>query len=186
MHLVFFVVVMVEEEGLSSTPNCRGACRAPAVRTLKGHVRGLKPDVLFLLETKIKTPRLEKRKIKLDFENLFCVNPVRKAGGLPLMWRNEVDLEVVFSNKNVIVALIHPKPPNDPWMLFAIYDPPSRVKRKHFWELMQNMVNSFSGPWVIVGDSNCIKGRGEKKKVGLLLLKAQSIVSESLYRTQGL
>lgn len=48
-------------------------------------------------------------------------------------------------------------------MLLAIYGPPSRVKRKQFWEFMENMVASYKGTWVITSDLNCIKGKGEKK-----------------------
>lgn len=48
-------------------------------------------------------------------------------------------------------------------MLFAIYGLLSRVKRKQFWELMENMVAFYLGPWVITGDLNFIKGKGEKK-----------------------
>nr|POE60241.1 hypothetical protein CFP56_77219 [Quercus suber] len=37
-----------------------------------------------------------------------------------------------------------------------------RSKRKKFWELLENMVSSFSGPWAVIGDLNCIKRAKEK------------------------
>ena len=40
---------------------------------------------LFLSKTKIKSPKLEKIKNKLAYENLFCVDLVGKVGGLALM-----------------------------------------------------------------------------------------------------
>ena len=33
----------------------------------------------------------------------------------------------------------------------------------NFWRMIENMVLSFSGPWVITGDLNCIKRIGEKR-----------------------
>ena len=47
-----------------------------------------------------------------------------KAGGLALFWRMGVDLEVVFSDDNAIVALIYSDPVRSPWLLFFIYGPP--------------------------------------------------------------
>lgn len=55
------------------------------MKTLKGLVRGICLDILFLSETKIKSPKLGKIKNKLVYENLFCVDSVGKAGGLALM-----------------------------------------------------------------------------------------------------
>lgn len=56
------------------------------MKTLKGLVRGICPDIFFLSETKIKSPKLKKKiKNKLAYENLFCVDPFGKAGGLALM-----------------------------------------------------------------------------------------------------
>nr|POE86184.1 hypothetical protein CFP56_07291 [Quercus suber] len=95
----------------------------------------------------------------------FDINsePVGRAGGLALFWSLGVELEVVYFDKNVISALVYFDPPNSPWMLFAIYGPCRRNKRIVFWEMLENMVRSFSGPWLVIGDLNCIKRADEKK-----------------------
>ena len=31
-----------------------------------------------------------------------------------------------------------------------------------FWEMLENMVLSFSEPWLVIGDLNCIKRADEK------------------------
>lgn len=72
-------------------------------------------------------------------------------------------MEVVFFDKNLIVALVFSDPPNYPWMLFAIYGPYRRNKRSKFWDMLERMVNSYSGSWVAIGDLNCIKRMEEKK-----------------------
>ena len=74
-----------------------------------------------------------------------------------------VDLEVVFSDDNVIAALIYSDPVRSPWLLFCIYGPPRKAKRKRFWAKLEEMVKAFSGPWVVFGDFNSIKELGEKK-----------------------
>lgn len=51
---------------------------------------------------------------------MVCVDSVGKGRGLALLWRKDVDLEVVLSNNNIIATLVYPNPPNSPLMLFAI------------------------------------------------------------------
>ena len=49
------------------------------------------------------------------------------------------------------------------FFFFLIYGPPSRAKRKQFWELMESMVSTFSGPWAMIRDFNSIKNAREKR-----------------------
>ena len=55
-----------------------------------------------------------------------------KARCLALFWRMGVDLEVVFFDGNVIVALIYSNLVRSPGLLFRIYGLPRRAKRKRF------------------------------------------------------
>ena len=49
---------------------------------------------------------------RLKFVDSWCVDSVGKSGGLALFWRMGVDLDVVFSDKNMIVALVYSDPPD--------------------------------------------------------------------------
>ena len=69
----------------------------------------------------------------------------------------------MYSDKNMITTLVYSDPPNSPWLLFAIYGPCRRNKRIMFWEMLENMVLSFLGPWLVIGDLNCIKRADEKR-----------------------
>ena len=51
--------------------NYRGVRKAPTVRSLKAFVHDEDPDVLFLVETKVSFPRLEKLKVGMGFSNFF-------------------------------------------------------------------------------------------------------------------
>ena len=143
--------------------NCRGASRAPTIRGLRELICESTPKIVFLSETKSKSPRINKIKSRLKFANYYCVELVGRAGGLALFWSLGVELEVVYSNKNMITAFVYSDPPNSPWLLFAIYGPYRRNKRIMFWEMLKNMVLSFSGTWIVIGDLNCIKRVDEKK-----------------------
>ena len=96
------------------------------------------------------------------------MEPVGHARGLALFWRLGVELKVMYSSKNMITALMYSNPPppppqNPPWLLFAIYGPCRRNKRTIFWKMLENMVLSFSGPWIVIGNLNCIKREDEKR-----------------------
>ena len=82
-----------------------------------------------------------------------------------------VDLEVVFSDKNMIVALVYSDPLEALWLLFAIYGPYQQSKKRNFWVLLENMVATFSGPWIVIGDFNCIK-RAKEKCGGRIVAKS--------------
>ena len=128
--------------------NCRGAGRASIVRALKELIRESNPDIIFLSETKIKSTRINKICDRLKFVDSWCVDADGLSGGLALFWRLGVELEVVFSNKNMIVASDYSDPPEAPWLLFAIYGPIQRSKKEKFWGLLENMLSTFYGPWV--------------------------------------
>ena len=143
--------------------NCRGAGRASTVRAIRELIRESTPEVVFLSETKSKTPRIGMINYKLKYVDFHCVEPSEHSGGLALFWRLGVDLEVVYSDLNLIAALVYSDPPNSPWLLFAVYGPCKSSKKMNFWRMIENMVLSFSGPWVIIGDLNCIKRMDEKR-----------------------
>ena len=81
------------------------------------------PDIIFLSETKIKTPKVKSICDRLKFVDSWCVDSVGISSGLALFLRMGVDLEVVFSDKNMIVALVYSDPLEALWLLFAIYGP---------------------------------------------------------------
>ena len=95
-------VQMAEEAGLIMRSmrilswNYRGVGKAPTVRALKTLARGEALDVLFLAETKVKSPRIDHVRSKMGFYGSYCVDAIRKAGGLALFWKTGVELEVVF------------------------------------------------------------------------------------------
>ena len=126
--------------------NHRGVGTASTNRAIRELICESNPEVVFLSETKSKTPRLGKINSKLKFVDFQCVEPSGRSGDLALFCRLGVDLEVVYSDINLIAALIYSDPPNSPWLLFAIYGPCKSNTKMTFWRMIENMVLSFSGP----------------------------------------
>ena len=94
--------------------NCRGLGRDSKVRALKELIRASNPDLVFLSETKVKSPRINRIKTHLNFFDCFYVEANGRAGGLALFWRMVVDLEIVYSYSNIIASLIYSDPKRSP------------------------------------------------------------------------
>ena len=85
------------------------------------------------------------------------------VGGLALFWKLGVDLEVVYSDNHVIAALVYSYHPEYVWLLIAVYGPPYVAKRRSFWSFLENLICSFFGLWLIIGDLNSIVKKSEKR-----------------------
>ena len=99
----------------------------------------------------------------LGFVDCHSVESRSESGGLALVWRKGVELEIIFADRNVIAPLVYSYPPSSPRLLFAVYGPSSVNGRAKFWGLMEGMVNSFAGPWFAIGDFNCLINNAEKR-----------------------
>ena len=64
--------------------NCRSAGRSSTVRALKELIRESNPDLVFLSETKIKSPRIANISNRLNFSQFQCVEASGKSRGLAL------------------------------------------------------------------------------------------------------
>lgn len=53
-----------------------------------------KPGLLFLIETISRKKQMEWLRVKLGFDGLFVVDPVGQSGGLALLWKEDIKLEV--------------------------------------------------------------------------------------------
>ena len=67
-----------------------------------------------------------------------------------------MDLEIVCSDKNVIASLVYSDPSSSPWLFLLIYGPPHVNGRARFWKCLEELVNAFAGPWLVMGDFNCV------------------------------
>ena len=162
LSLAFLLLVTLGLRMRILTWNCQGASRAPTVRALKALIREESPDVVFIAESKSKSRRIERIRSSIGFVDKFCVEPVGKSGGLAIFWKAVMDLEIVYSDKNVIASLVYSNPPSSAWLFLLIYGPPHVNGRARFWKCLEELVNAFAGPWLVMGDFNCVDSNLDK------------------------
>ncbi|KAF3951928.1 hypothetical protein CMV_022471 [Castanea mollissima] len=110
-----------------------------SIRALKALIREESLDVVFLAESKSKSRKIEKIRSRIGFVDKYCVDPVGKSGGLAIFWKAGVDLEIVYSNKNVIASLVYSDPPSSPWLFLLIYGPPHVNGMARFWKCLEDL-----------------------------------------------
>jgi hypothetical protein len=121
-----------------------------------------KPNLVFLIETKLHQRKIESVRLKLGFPNMFVVECVGKSGGLALLW--ETDCEVVIQNFTCrhINAIIQSPMVEEPWKFTDFYGHPETTKRQKSWNLLQFLATLSHNPWICLGDFNEVVSMGEK------------------------
>ena len=139
--------------------NCRGICSASTVRALKAQIKGARPDLIFLSETKASISRLEFVKRSIKFDHMFVVEAKGRAGGLCILWKDGLSVEVVDFNKNLIAVKIVDSVCE--WLLVGFYGPPYPSKKKKAWENLMALLEAYHGPWMCFGDFNFVLNENE-------------------------
>jgi exonuclease III len=82
--------------------NFQGRRDLRTVRDLRLMVKEKRPNFVFLMETKIRNPRLQKLRVSIGFEGLLTVEPVGKSGGLAILWRDNREVMIHnFSQRHI-------------------------------------------------------------------------------------
>ena len=84
--------------------NCQGLENLRAGNVLSHLVREKTPNVLFLMETKQIVDEMKKIQVDLHYDSMLVIPCVHRAGGLAMLWKDDVDLHVQTYSLNHIDA----------------------------------------------------------------------------------
>lgn len=135
------------------------------VRRLREFRRKNSPDIMFLMETKRQDEEVFRMHKGTYFTNHYTVPPDGLSGGLALSWKDNVQLEVLFSSPNVIDTRISYN--NKTFFVSYIYGAPQREHRAKFWELLSDIGAQRDSAWLLTGDFNDLLDNTEKVGVPL-------------------
>ena len=142
--------------------NCRGLGNLRSVRVLGELVQRWNPNIIFLSETKIKKRAMEKIMEKINFVNGLIVPGKGRGGGLALLWKREVDLEIMGYSRNHIDAIVTEQVSGFRWRITGFYGNPETHRRQDSWDELATLNRKFQLPWLCYGDFNEILSRDEK------------------------
>ena len=118
--------------------NVRGLGNQRTIHELASLMWAQDPAVMFLVETWADEDRLTKLCNDLHFDEKWVVPRITRAGGLALLWKNSVQIDVDSSSLNYIDVIVN-KGKDDSWRFIGIYGM-LEVGRKHeTWDLLRTL-----------------------------------------------
>lgn len=141
--------------------NCRGFGHPTAISFLYELVRVRRPDVLFLCETHLN--KIDEIKACFHYDCAFTMNCMGRSGGLCVFWYNFSLCNINSYSQNHIDKTVNDT--NGPWRVMGYYGHPETSKRRLSWNLLRQLANINTLPWVCIGDYDDLltssKRRGE-------------------------
>lgn len=119
------------------------------------------PGIIFLMETKNPDEFVIKKTEQLQYENKFLVSPVgHGAGGLILLWKQEINLQILNASTNCIDTCIIYE--GKKFYASFVYGNTDKTERKKLWEHLISVNDSRESPWFLTGDFNDLLNNTEK------------------------
>lgn len=165
--------VLLKKGGISTEAGIQDAMKIPCwnvqglenprmLQELRHEVRSIKPQVVFLVETKGKRVLEGKIKLAPKFGSI-SVTSKRNSGGLMLLWNGDCNIDInSFSNGHIDSTI---KEKASWWRFTSFYGNPMTSKRAESWKLMDRLGSISDLPWLIGGDFNEILFADEKRGV---------------------
>ena len=142
--------------------NCRGLGNLQTVRSLQEVIASKDPILVFLMETKLSKEEMTKKKYTLGFIEGLIVASNGSKGGLALLWKKEIMVDVQTFGLWHIDAKVGRADGSRKWRFTGFYGQPDTSKGEETWQILERLGTSNSFPWLCIGDFNKIVSNAEK------------------------
>ena len=109
--------------------NCRGLGNLRTVKALEKAINKEDPIIVFLMETKSNREWMKFVKDKCNMKHGLIVPSEGKSGGLALLWREGITVDVQTYSQSHIDALVDGGANKGWWHLTGFYGNPDTAKR---------------------------------------------------------
>ncbi|XVF82826.1 hypothetical protein PTKIN_Ptkin16aG0081500 [Pterospermum kingtungense] len=141
--------------------NCPGLRNPRTIRSLLKILRE-GPEVVLLSETSVKDDKLDRVRRRCNYNSVIGVDVEGRSGGLALMWKDKVEVELRSFSKYHIDGEVSDKRGNK-WRIIGVYGKPVTNLRNNTWSMLRRLGENNTMPWVCLGDFNEILWSNEKK-----------------------
>ncbi|XP_075665689.1 uncharacterized protein LOC142635419 [Castanea sativa] len=101
-------------------------------------------------------------KRKLERQQGLVVPCVNRGGGLALLWKSSLKVDIQTYSPRHVDAVITEAEGSPQWRFTGFYGEPVTGKRGESWRLLEHLSGCLNLPWVVMGDFNEIMFAGEK------------------------
>jgi len=105
------------------------------------------------MKTRLDRDGFQKHCSELPFPNKLIVKKPNFGGGLALIWKAEVQLEVINYTENHILAKVV-EDDGFEWFLMGFYGWPEACQKHKSWALLKHLSSFVDGPWCYIRDFN--------------------------------
>lgn len=119
--------------------------------------------IIFLQETEVGSSFFNSCKYLLGCNNCLAVDCKGRSGGLFLLWKNTINLNVLHYSKSHTHGFIDNG--NYGWYFMGIYWNLDTAKKGDTWTLFSSTRNPVGSLWLVVGDFNEILCQSKKRGV---------------------
>ncbi|XP_062166910.1 uncharacterized protein LOC133873195 [Alnus glutinosa] len=88
--------------------------------------------------------------------------PSGSKGGLLLAWKNDINFVSVCVSSNIISVWYYSVDPSVKCLFSFVYGPPYKKTDLDFWMALADFGNTYSIPWICLGDFNTISSSDDK------------------------
>ena len=141
--------------------NCQGLGNPWTVRNLHKIVKDQAPKICFLMETWLDIEGIKYWCRELPYKNKFAVKNPGGGGGLAMLWKEDIRLEVFKFSANQISAWVT-ESDGFRWLLTGFYGWPETKDRFKSWLLLSHISSFVDGSWMCIGDFNEMLCSSEK------------------------
>ena len=124
-------------------------------------MRDQAPIVYFLMETRLDKDGFEKHGRELPFLNKLIMKKPYSGGGIALIWKADVQLDVINFTENHVLAKVVEED-GFTWFLIGFYGWLEASEKRKSWALLSHISSFVNGPWCCVGDFNAILHSSKK------------------------
>ncbi|XP_023911126.1 uncharacterized protein LOC112022729 [Quercus suber] len=152
--------------------NCQRLGNPWTVRGLCDIVEAQAPKICFLMETKLFDDGFAQICKDTKLPNKFVVKKPNWGGGLAMLWKEDVNLNVInFSDHHILAKVVELN--GREWFLTGFYGWPEASQKAKSWVLLNHIRSFVEGAWLCIGDFNTILSSSEK--LSLRALDSQQI-----------
>ena len=98
----------------------------------------------------------------LPFPNWIIAKNPDSGGGIALIWKSEVSLDVINFTANHVLAKVV-KEDGFEWFLTGFYGWLEENQQEKSWKLLTHLKTYVDGPWLCIGDLNAFLHASEKQ-----------------------
>ncbi|XP_042968949.1 uncharacterized protein LOC122301607 [Carya illinoinensis] len=147
--------------------NYRGLRNPRTIHELLQLVKTKTPHLVFLIETKCSSEKMETIRVQMGSDNCFAVKSVGRSGGLALLWNSSIEVKVdTYTNWHISVYVKLPNSDKS-WLLTGFYGHPNTAKRSETWQILKAIKPAPQVSWMCFGDFNEITCLSEKYRAAI-------------------